>query len=71
MTFYKTDDPIRDAERAQQDPRPLVGECAFCGCEVRGEAGINGCDPHYVLPGYGLIHYDCFLAWAHSFLREG
>lgn len=71
MFTRKTDDPVRDAERASQDPRPVIGYCCFCGGEIRGESGILGCDPHYSLPGFGFIEWECLRAWARPFLRGG
>lgn len=35
---FRTDNPVLDAERwaSREDPRPLLGRCEICGCEIRG-----------------------------------
>jgi hypothetical protein len=33
---WTRDDPVRDAEDAATDKRPILGYCAECGCEIHG-----------------------------------
>ena len=64
------DDPVRAADIAAIDRRPVKGLCEICGKEVHGPMGNYGCDYHYAIPGYGLIHDDCFQEWARDFYVE-
>lgn len=53
------------------DERPVIGECVHCRGGIRGEKGSYGCDAHYDIPDFGLIHWDCLRSWARDYLIEG
>lgn len=61
----KTDDPIRDAEKAQEDPRPIIGHCPVCGGEVRGERNGWDADEAFNFDGE-YVCWDCL----HEYFRD-
>ena len=34
--YIRTSDPVKDAENAALDTRPVLGYCTECGCEIHG-----------------------------------
>ena len=59
-----TDDPILDAERwfSREDPRPLLGHCAICNQEIRGENEDYDADDAYCFEG-DYVCGDCLLKY--------
>ena len=55
-----TDDPVRDAENwaAREDSRPLLGHCAICSQEIRGENEDYDADDAYEFDG-DYVCDDC------------
>lgn len=60
MSLRITNNPIADAEEwgNREDPRPLLGHCNICDCEIHGSG--NGWDPDdaYVIEG-DYVCDDC------------
>lgn len=60
MEFYRTADPVADAERwaGREDPRPVLGNCPVCGEPVYGECDGWEKDDAYEFGG-DVVHEDC------------
>jgi hypothetical protein len=48
---WTRDDPVRDAEDAATDKRPILGYCAECGCEIHGGNDFYEPDDAYYING--------------------
>lgn len=48
---WTRDDPVRDAEDAATDKRPILGYCAECGCEIHGSMPGWYADEAYCING--------------------
>ena len=60
MRNWCYDDPVRDAEEyiTRKDPRPLIGHCCECGCELRGSNNGWDADDGYIIDNE-VICDDC------------
>ena len=43
----RTNDPVADMEKSQEDRRPIVGYCEVCGCELHGGNDLYDADEGY------------------------
>lgn len=66
---WSRDDPVRDAEDAQRDDRPIIGTCDECGGEIHGSApGWHGDE---IFESNEIkVHVDCLMAWTKQFIKE-
>lgn len=70
--FYRNvsrDDPVRDAEDAQRDDRPVVGKCDQCGEEIHGSTEYEYGDEIFNFKGI-MVHTDCLSEWTRQFIEE-
>ena len=58
MTIFWSDNPVRDAELAAIDRRPVIGTCDICKCEIHGADGIYEADDAFAFEDGGDIVCD-------------
>lgn len=58
MRNWSVDDPVRDAEDAAEDTRPIKGYCEYCGDEIHGGDVTHYGDEAYDFDGV-LVCEDC------------
>lgn len=61
--FYRTADPVADAERYANRDMPVVGVCEQCGQE------IYAWEDYYDIEGT-LLHEDCEYNWLRQFRKS-
>lgn len=43
----RTDDPIYDMEKSQEDTRKPIATCEYCGCDIHGSDATHYADDAY------------------------
>ena len=64
-----TSDPVRDAEMASDDTRPVIGHCEECEQEIYGGDALYEGDVYYEIEG-AKIHEDCIQTYLDRWYRH-
>lgn len=66
---YRSDNPVRDAEYAAIDMRPVHGYCEECGCALHSSDGIYESDVMYLFDGGEFICESCLHTYCNKHFR--
>lgn len=63
----RSEDPVADMERSQEDKRPLAGYCEVCGCELHRASETTEADDGYEIENGVFVCEDHLQTYFYPF----